>query len=202
MLHNSLIACPYCDALYKNIALKKGQTARCTDCGNTIKNGRANFRLAFLYALTALILFIIANSFPFITLSIKGDINTISVFSGIQALFDNHLLLLGILIFLLIIIMPLWYLLAVLWVIISFRFQILNRISQKFLHWMTHMAPWNMLEVYLIGVVVTMVKILQIASITFEPGFWAFCALMFCSILVTLHFDLTDAVFITYKNDE
>ena len=102
----------------------------------------------------------------------------------------------------LIIVMPLWYLLAVLWVIISFRYRFLNEISHKFLHWMTHMAPWNMLEVYLIGVIVTLVKILQIASITFQPGFWAFCALMFCSVFVTLSFDLSDAVFLAYEPEE
>ena len=101
----------------------------------------------------------------------------------------------------LIIVMPLWYLLAVLWVIISFRYRFLNEISHKFLHWMTHMAPWNMLEVYLIGVIVTLVKILQIASITFQPGFWAFCALMFCSVFVTLRFDLSDAIFLAYEED-
>ena len=202
MLHRELLVCPYCDALYQRKPLRRGENAYCTDCGSKIDDGLADFRKAFIYALTALILFIVANSFPFITLIMGGDATTISVFSSIKALFDNDLHILGIIVFMLIIVMPLWYLLAVLWVIISFRYRFLNDISRNFLHWMTHMAPWNMLEVYLIGVIVTLVKILQLASVHFEPGFWAFCALMFCSVFVTLSFDLSDAVFLAYEPEK
>jgi len=202
MPQRELLACPYCDALYQRKTLRRGENAYCTDCGSKIDDGLADFRKAFIYALTALILFIIANSFPFITLSMGGDATTISVFSSIKALFDNDLHVLGVIVCMLIIVMPLWYLLAVLWVIVSFRYRFLNDISHNFLHWMTHMAPWNMLEVYLIGVIVTLVKILQLASVTFEPGFWAFCALMFCSVFVTLSFDLSDAVFLAYEPEE
>ncbi|MDO4643205.1 MAG: paraquat-inducible protein A [Cardiobacteriaceae bacterium] len=201
MCQRHLLVCPYCDALYQRKPLRHGENAYCTNCGSKIDDGLADFRKAFIYALTALILFIIANSFPFITLSLSGDTTTISVFSSVKALFNNNLHILGVLVFMLIIIMPLWYLLAVLWVITSFRLRFLNNISQKFLHWMSHMAPWNMLEVYLIGVIVTMVKIMQIATITFQSGFWAFCALMFCSIFVTMRFDLSDAIFLAYEDD-
>lgn len=196
------LACPYCDAIYHRPEnFDSNAHLLCKQCGGTLIDGRADFAKAFIYAITALILFIIANSFPFITLNLQGSLTTISVFSSVQALFDNHLPFLAFLVLLFVIIMPLWYLLAVIWIVISFRRRFLNQISRKFLHWMHHMAPWNMLEVYLVGVVVTLVKIMSMASVKFDTGFWAFVALMICSVLVNNRFDLNDAIYQAYRND-
>ncbi|SUO97853.1 Inner membrane protein yebS [Suttonella ornithocola] len=201
--HPKLIACPYCDVLYKRpLYLARNEKLTCKCCGSTMIDGRANFYQAFIYALTALILFVIANAFPFITLSLQGEITTISVFSSVQSLFNNGLPILALLVMLFVIIMPLWYLTAVLWIIVSFRYQFLNTLSRRFLHWMHYMAPWNMLEVYLVGVVVTLVKIMQMASVQFDKGFWAFCALMICSIFVDSRFDLNDAIFEAYQKPQ
>lgn len=197
-----LIACPYCDALYQRPAdFDPHAHLSCPQCGGTLIDGRADFIQSFVFAFTALILFIIANSFPFITLNLQGSLTTISVFDSVKSLFDNGLPVLAVLVLLFIIVMPLWYLLAVIWVVISFRLRFLNRISRKFLHWMHHIAPWNMLEVYLVGVIVTLIKIMTMASVKFDIGFWAFAILMGFSILVNLRFDLNDAIYQAYRND-
>ena len=202
MIHPEWVACPYCDTLHHRIPIGKGEKLKCRSCASVIDSGVADFRRAFIFALTAFILFIIANNFPFITMNLQGEINTISVFSSIKALFDNDLPVLALLVLLVIIIMPLWYLTAVLWVIISFRLRFMRSLTRRFLHWMAWMSPWNMLEVYLAGVLVTMVKILTMAEIRFESGFWAFCALMVCSFLVNSFFYLDDAIFTAYEPPE
>lgn len=200
---SAYIACPCCDALYQRPkSLKAQDTLRCRSCGTRLIDGKADFRQAFIFALTAFLLFIIANSFPFITLSMQGEITTISVFSSVKALFDNALPLLGLMVMLFIIVLPLYYLSAILWVIISFRLQWMHRLTRRFLHWLNHISPWNMLEVYLLGVVVTLVKIMTMASVKFESGFWAFAALIFCSILMDSRFDVNDAIFQAYERDE
>ncbi len=198
MLTKTHIACPFCDAIYHNVPVSISESLICRDCHSVIDNGRADFRLSFLYALTALILFIISNTFPFITINLKGEESTITVFSSIKSLFDTDLTLLAWMVLLFIIIMPLWYLCAMLWVVISFRLNIFPKITRNFLHWMNHMAPWNMLDVYLIGVLVTMVKILTLADIEFEPAFWTFCLLMVSNGLANRYFHLDDAIFHAY----
>lgn len=190
-----LIACPYCDSVYSYQPIKQGEQLICRVCQNTIDSGVADFRRAFIYALTAFILFIIANVSPFIRLSLQGEIITISVFNSITSLIYHDLPILALIVFSVIIIMPLWYLLAVLWVIISFRYQVLSEISRRFLYWLSVMSPWSMLEVYLVGVIVTLVKLMTMAQVYFQAGFWAFLALMLCSILLNRSFFLDDAIF-------
>ncbi len=198
----NLIACPSCDALYiRPQHIQHAHVLTCRACHSPLKHGIADCRRAFIYAVTAIILFIIANSFAFITLTLQGSTTTISIFSSVQSLFNHGLTVLGIIVMMFIMIMPLYYLLAVLWVLISFRFKIMNHFSRQFLHWLHHISPWNMLEVYLVGVAVTLVKMMTMASVKFENGFWAFLALMICSILANSHFDVNDAIFQAYDND-
>ena len=199
MDYRHLIACPYCDALYKRTPLNIGEKLICSHCHSTLDDGLSDFQACFYYALTALILLLMANLFPFMTLNLKGTLTTISVFSSVKALFDNQLTLLGILMLFTIMIFPAWYLLAVLWSIISYRYRLLTRLTRRFMHWFYHISPWNMLEVYLIGVMVTLVKILQLADLKLEWGFYAFCGLMLCSIEVNRRFDLNDALFLLYE---
>lgn len=200
-IDRDLIACPHCDTLHRKAALRRGEKMRCRCCGATLIGNHLDIRGAFFYALTALILFVIANISAFITLDMQGESSTISIFSSVSALFTNGLPILATIVLLCVLVVPLWYLLAVVWVSASFRFPALRGVARRFLHWMHAMTPWNMLEVYLLGVIVTLVKIIQMAQVTFDEGFWSFCALMVCSILVNAHFDLGDALSETCKDD-
>ena len=199
--HNHLLACPYCDSLYfRPKTLRAHYSLYCRSCGGHLVDGKTDFRIAFIFALTALILFVMANLCPFITLVLQGEMSSISVFSAVKSLFNADLMLLAVMVLLFVIVLPLYYLCGVLWVIISFRFSILDNISRKFLHYLHHVSPWNMLEVYLVGVMVTLVKIMTMAAVKFEQGFWAFVVLMFFSILTNAYFNVHDALFAVYED--
>ena len=46
--------------------------------------------------------------------------------------------------------------------------------------WMNRSEPWNMIEVFLLGVLVSLLKLGKVADVHFGMGFWAFAALMVC----------------------
>lgn len=46
--------------------------------------------------------------------------------------------------------------------------------------WMSRSEPWNMIEVFLLGVLVSLLKLGKVAELHFGIGFWAFAGLMFC----------------------
>ena len=46
--------------------------------------------------------------------------------------------------------------------------------------WMSRTEPWNMIEVFLLGVLVSLLKLGHVAELHFGFGFWSFAALMFC----------------------
>ncbi len=46
--------------------------------------------------------------------------------------------------------------------------------------WSAQTEPWNMVEVFLLGVLVSLLKLGEMATLDFGAGFWAFAGLMFC----------------------
>ncbi len=46
--------------------------------------------------------------------------------------------------------------------------------------WMHRTEPWNMIEVFLLGVLVSLLKLGHVATLHFGVGFWAFSILMVC----------------------
>jgi paraquat-inducible protein A len=46
--------------------------------------------------------------------------------------------------------------------------------------WLNRAEPWNMIEVFLLGVIVSLLKLDKLAEVHFGPGFWAFAAVMVC----------------------
>ncbi len=46
--------------------------------------------------------------------------------------------------------------------------------------WMSRTEPWNMIEVFLLGVLVSLLKLGKVAELHFGIGFWAFAILMLC----------------------
>ena len=46
--------------------------------------------------------------------------------------------------------------------------------------WMYRSEPWNMVEVFLLGVLVSLLKLAKVADVHFGFGFWAFAGVMLC----------------------
>ena len=46
--------------------------------------------------------------------------------------------------------------------------------------WMYRSEPWNMVEVFLLGVLVSLLKLAKVADVHFGIGFWAFAGVMLC----------------------
>jgi paraquat-inducible protein A len=52
--------------------------------------------------------------------------------------------------------------------------------ATKVAKWLNRAEPWNMIEVFLLGVLVSLLKLDKVADVHFGMGFWAFGVLMFC----------------------
>lgn len=52
--------------------------------------------------------------------------------------------------------------------------------AMRLTRWVHLSEPWNMIEVFLLGVLVSLLKLGKLADLHFGIGFWAFGALMFC----------------------
>jgi paraquat-inducible protein A len=185
---DELIACRNCDLLHEKVALGAGGKAWCSRCGSLLYRGSDNsIEVALALTIASLMLFLFAHLLPFLSIDADGNKSTIYLVSTIDTLsqLDNLLLVVAGMLFLVAI--PLGVLLLdvmLLGALYSHR-RPLTLFARQLLLLGGRLAPWNMLEIFLLGVLVTIVKLASMAEITLHQGFWAFVALVMINLFIS-----------------
>src|SRR5690242_2102141 len=87
-----LIACHECDLLQRRIVLPPRSTAYCGRCGAVLyRHAPDSIQAGLACALAAFPLFIIANLFPIVGLSVQGDEHDTTLYGAVQALWQQNM---------------------------------------------------------------------------------------------------------------
>ena len=174
-----VIACHECGTVQHMRALPEGGAARCSRCGAMLyRERRDSIEHALLLALAALILFVIANTFPFLTFELEGRADTSTLLSGARSLYEDGMWPLALLVLLTATLVPLVWLLSVTYVLLPLRLGRLPwRIADAF-RFTELLRPWAMMEVYLLGVIVAYVKLSELARLELGIALFAFVGLI------------------------
>jgi paraquat-inducible protein A len=174
-----IVACHECGLLLRAHRATEGYAARCPRCGAKLyAKSRYSIDSAIALHVTGLVLFVIANSFPFITFKLEGRERTSTLISGVLEFIDQDLWMLAAVVFMLTITIPLLKLLATLYVLIPVRLRRPLTKSAIVFRSVEVMRPWAMMEVFLLGVMVAYVKLLDLASLELGPSLFAFAAMI------------------------
>lgn len=171
-----LVACPQCDLLHRAETVRTNSSARCARCNTVLFAPRSGAiqRLVAL-ALAALVLMVVAISFPFLHISASGFYSRASVFDTIEAFTGGLMAPLSLAIAAFIVFLPVVRLGALIYAVgpllvgrpPAFGAAAAFRLA-------SHLKPWSMAEIFMIGVAVALVKMVSLATIGFGPAFWAF----------------------------
>ncbi|RYD50177.1 MAG: paraquat-inducible protein A [Verrucomicrobiaceae bacterium] len=177
--HHSV--CHVCDTLHVAEPLPEGTAARCRCCGNLLYQNRpASLARATAFSLSALILMVVVHTFPFLTMDAAGIRTSLNLASAARALVNEGSPLLGLALALFTIVTPLVLAGGLIYVCGPLLFGKVAPGGLFVAKWMNKSEPWNMIEVFLLGVLVSLLKLGKVADVHFGMGFWAFGALMFC----------------------
>ena len=176
---DKVIVCHDCDLLIERPEIDPMQRARCPRCGYAIaERGFDNLNAMIATAATASILLLISLATSFIGFSARGQERQASLVSSIKALWDSGYPIIAFLAFVFVVLMPIFYLLSVLNITMNFKFGTRAFFSVNMLNGIFFIRPWAMAEVFLIGALVSLIKISNLADISLGLGFWAF--MLFC----------------------
>ena len=172
-------ACEFCDTLHEAGPLDEGAAARCIRCGTVLYQNRvASLTRASACSLAALILMTLAHVFPFLIMDAATLRKSLTLIGAADALLDKGAPILGISIVLFTIVAPTMLAGGMLYVSLPLMFGRLLPGSFTIAKWMHLSEPWNMVEVFLLGVLVSLLKLAQVADVTFGIGFWSFAGVM------------------------
>ena len=168
-----VVACHDCDLLNR-LPDETTSTLLCTRCGAVLRRHRPDsIDRSLALTLSALVLFIVALSFPFLAMKSGGFGQETKLLTGIVELWRQKLYGLASLVLLTCVLIPLGQMAGLLYLLVPVK---LNRPSLRYsirvLRLIKHVAPWGMLEIFMLGILVALVKLAKMATIV--PGISVF----------------------------
>ena len=172
-------ACESCDLLVRVPELREREKAQCSRCGQVLGRSRPNsIRRTLALALAALVLYAVAQSANFMSFELDGLVQETRILTGILALFADGKWPLASLILLTAVVAPLCWILSLFYVSIPLSLRRVPPGIVQALRFCQLAQDWSMLEVFLLAIIVTYVKLASLAHIGFGPGSWVFVPLI------------------------
>ena len=180
--HPELIACHECDTLHRIPALAPGRSAHCSCCGALLlHNPKGGLDRPIALNIATLILLVLANVLPFLTLEISGREQTTTIIGASRALYEAGMGPLAVVVVITTVIGPALVVTSSLYVLLGVRLGLALPMLRSTLSWISHLQPWGMLDVFMLGVLVSSVKLAGMADMVMGPALYAFASLIVVS---------------------
>lgn len=188
-----LVACHQCDLLQREAALAPGGLARCRRCGGALyRNSGAGLDRALALTLAGLVLLAMANAFPIVSLEFQGQRDTTTFLGAVASLYHQEKPLIAGLVFATTFLVPALELTGMLYLVLPLW---LGRMPRHFApvgRMMQALRPWGMVEVFMLGLLVSLVKLGGYAEVIIGRAFWSFAALMVVTAAWTVSTDMRE----------
>lgn len=165
------LVCHDCGTLQPVVPVAADLQLVCGNCETPLFFGRGPWLdKTTALAVAALVLFIGAHVFEFFTLVIGGSSQTVTILSGAGALIAREESLLAGLVLMTTFLLPMFEIFALLYLLLPYRFNRRLPGQVQVLRWLERVQHWIMHDVFLLGVLVTTVKLGDRAIVQAGPG--------------------------------
>jgi paraquat-inducible protein A len=173
------IACHECDLLHQHTKLPDGGKALCTRCGAFLyQNIPGSIEKAIALNLAAFMLLIMANCFPFLSLEISGRFVENHFLSGALMLYRLGMGEIGFLVLVTSVLFPFLTITGMLYVLLPIKLGYSPWQMPRVYRMVILLKPWSLVSVFMLGVLISFVKLLDLATITPGISLYAFIGLM------------------------
>ncbi|MEX2524647.1 MAG: paraquat-inducible protein A [Gammaproteobacteria bacterium] len=189
--HNGeLIACHECDHLHRVESVPAGARASCRHCSAVLyKHIPDSLNRSLAFYLSALFLFIIANSYPFLSLKIGGRIEENLLITGGWALYKQGMGELGLVVFLTSIAFPFTVMVGMVYLLGAVRLGYTPRWMGSIYRLVQALTPWSLIGVFMLGALIAFVKLQDLATVIPGTALYAFAGLLLIYSAARASFD-------------
>jgi paraquat-inducible protein A len=183
-----ILACPDCDLLQNIPDLPPGGKARCSRCACTLATRMSEpIDLPLALTVTAAIVFIVANTSPLMSLSAVGRFASTTIIGGAYDMWFLGEGITAVIVAFCALIAPGAYIIFMLMVLLGARRPPAPQWVGELLRGAEFMQNWSMNEVMLLGILVALIKIAELANVEAGIGIYAVgtLVLLFPAIMAT-----------------
>ena len=184
------VACHECDLLQRVPELPSGGKAKCPRCGYTVASRpTASLDRALALTVTAAIVFILVHTILLMGFSAVGRFSSTTIFGGVLQMWDDGERITAVIVMFCAGIAPGVYIAFLLTVLAATRRPPAPLWVGEMMRWSHHMHPWSMNEVMILGILVALIKIAELATVEAGIGMYAMGGLVVLFPAIALSID-------------
>jgi paraquat-inducible protein A len=190
VLQEVTLACPDCDLLNRVPALAAGESASCRRCESTLsRNPPDSITRCIALNFTAILLYTVTCTSPFLSFGKSGIVTHTRLFSGIIGLYQDGMYFLAAAVSFTTVVVPVFMLASLCYLLLPLRVNVRLPGSEYLLRAIMQLQPWNMVEIFMIGIIVSGVKLQKMAALQPGLGAWAFILLVFVMTAIVAYME-------------
>ncbi|WP_158583388.1 paraquat-inducible protein A [Salinisphaera sp. Q1T1-3] len=171
-----LVVCRECDWVVALPHRALGQRAECPRCHHHLTGAaQRDTQQPLAWALATLIVLALVFVFPFLGFSTRGVGHVMSFIDTVHALSADDYGLIAALLMATTVVFPGIYLASLAYIAIAAQWRLALPRRIALARVMRPIEPWMMSDVFIVGVLVSLIKIISLADIHMHGGFVAFC---------------------------
>jgi len=175
----TLIACHECDLIHRVQPLPENSKARCRRCGALLyAHFPKTIEWSLALAITGLVLLVIANIYPFLSLESQGTVLETTLITGTIILSEQSMAGVAILVLLTSMLIPCILLGALVYVLWPMKLGHRLPANRRAFRLALNLRPWSMTEIFLLGILVSVVKLAKLATIIPGTALFSFLGLV------------------------
>lgn len=182
--------CDMCDTVNDLPPLLTGEQARCRCCGHTLTSRvHVSISTPLALALTALILLAFSMAYEYIAFSASGISRAMTLEQAVTAPIALDYPILTLIFGMCVVLLPACFLVGVVYIHLLLGLGKTPPAGLYVMRLLHYVTTWMMPDIFVIGVLVSLVKIMSLANIGFGLAFWTFCAFATLMLATTRRID-------------
>ncbi|MDP3479311.1 MAG: PqiA/YebS family transporter subunit [Desulfoprunum sp.] len=183
-------ACPECDLLLSFSETLANHSLCCPRCGCQVHKRISDWlEKTLVLSATGLLLYLPALLLPLMTLETLGMTDSGNVLDTILVFYKNGYFVVALVVLVSAVFLPLLLLSLIFTITLSLTLHRYSAFLLKLFRLYIFLEEWAMVEIYLLGIMVTIMKMRHTAEIHFNPGFFCFTALVLISMGISTFLD-------------
>jgi paraquat-inducible protein A len=176
---SSLIVCHACDLVHRRDPIMEKARVRCVRCrAELYRTNSAGIDTAIALGVTALVLLALSNAYPLVALQLNGSARATTLLGAAAGLYHQGYAPVAALVLATTVLVPLFQISGLLYVLLPLRANRRAPGQNELFRALTHLRPWAMSEVFMLGALVALVKLSALAEVIPGVSLYSYGALM------------------------
>jgi paraquat-inducible protein A len=184
-----LKACRACGEVQSLPSPRPGYDRKCARCGETMGSGRVHLDMALPILVAGLIAVIVVLSMPLLRIELQGQHADAGLMTSVTGFLHYGMAPMALFTFVCIVFAPLGRLVCLLFAIACVMSDRRPQYLARIYRFSETLRPWGMLDVFLVGSLISMTKLRDLVRVEMAPGIWVLMGLVWCLALFDSIFD-------------